>query len=187
MKLHKYISAILALLAALSLTACKKVKNAEEIDISDETVSAVSEGTTTTTVPMTTFTQVTVTTPKIKKQDFYSLYEAEEAKLSDGLRISFDKDDYSGDGYVTGFSEGSSVVFSIKTTSDQHYDLSFSIASDTVADCHLTLDGETLTTFRTQEGGQFTYITVYGVYMKKGTDAESGATKKVATIKAVQP
>ena len=27
----------------------------------------------------------------------------------------------------------------------------------------------------------------YNVYMKKGTDAESGATKKVATIKAVQP
>ena len=168
--MHKYISAVLAVLSVITLTSCKKVKNTEEINTSaEETISAVSTGTSTTTQPMTTFTQVAVTTPKIKKKDFYSLYEAEDAKLSDGLKISFDRDDYSGDGYVTDFKDGSSVTFNIRTTSDQHYDLSFCIASDSVADCHLTLDGEAFTTFRTQDGGAFTYITVYGVYMKKGT------------------
>lgn len=169
--MHKYISAIFAVLSAVTLTACNKVKNTEDISSSEEetTTADVSTGTETTTEPMTTFTQAAVTTPKIKKQDYYSLYEAEDAKLSDGLKISFDKDDFSGDGYVTGFTGGGSVVFDIKTASDQHYDLSFSIASDSVADCHVTLDGEDITTFRTQDGGEFTYITVYGVYMKKGT------------------
>ena len=173
MKLQKYLSAVLAALSAFSMTACNKVKNTEEKNSSSEistttAADTVSTDTATTTEPMTTFTQAAVTTPKIKKQDFYSLYEAEDAKLSDDLKVSFERDDYSGDGYVKGFTDKSSIVFDVKATADQHYDLSFSIASDSVADCHLTLDGDVISTFRTQEGGAFTYITVSGVYMKKG-------------------
>ena len=172
MKLQKQLSAAIAVLSALSMTACNKVKNTEDkpsSEISTTAADTVSADTATTTEPMTTFTQAAVTTPKIKKQDFYSLYEAEDAKLSSDLKISFERDDYSGDGYVRDFTDKSSIIFDVKASSDQHYDLSFSIASDSVTDCHLTLDGNVISTFRTQEGGGFTYITVGGVYMKKGT------------------
>ena len=172
--MQKKICAVLAAMAVIGLNGCDKVKNTESSVSSSEItettdISATTEDVTTTTAEtVTTFTQVAVSTQKINKKDFYALYEAEYAKLSDGLQISFERDDYSGDGYVTGFKKGSTVTFEIDAASAQHYDLSFSIASAAVNDCHLKLNGDDLTTFRTQEGGEFTYITVYGVFLDKG-------------------
>ena len=174
MKFQKYFSAVLAVLSVFTLNGCNKVKNTEkevssqEITETAETAVTTDAVITTTTEPMTTFTQVSVSAQKINKKDFYALYEAEYAKLSDGLKVSFERNDYSGDGYVTGFKNGSTVTFDINASTAQHYDLSFSIATEGVNDCHLKLNGEDLTTFRTQEGNQFTYITVYGVFLDKG-------------------
>ena len=172
MKLQKYFSAVLATLSVIALNGCDEVKTTEKnVSSSEITSTSVTSDTTTTTEPMTTFTQVSVSTQKISKKDFYALYEAEYAKLSDGLKVSFERDDYSGDGYVTGFKKDSTVTFDIDASSAQHYDLSFSIASDKVTDCRLKLNGDDLTVFRTQEGGAFTYITVYGVFLEKGKSA----------------
>ena len=141
--MQKKICAVLAAMAVIGLNGCDKVKNTESSVSSSEItettdISATTEDVTTTTAEtVTTFTQVAVSTQKINKKDFYALYEAEYAKLSDGLKISFERDDYSGDGYVTGFKKGSTVTFEIDAASAQHYDLSFSIASAAVNDCHL--------------------------------------------------
>lgn len=173
MKLKKCFSAVLAALSVIAMYSCDKVKNTESNpSLSSETtetsdVSATTD-TTAATEPMTTFTQAAVSTQKISKKDFYGLYEAEYAKLSDGLRVSFERDDYNGDGYVTGFRNGSTVTFGINAVSAQHYDLSFCIASAAVTDCGIKLNGNDLTSFKTQEGGAFTYITIYGVFLEKG-------------------
>ena len=73
-------------------------------------------------------------------------------------------------GYVTGFgNEGkASVAFEIDVPTNQHYDLSFNISSDTAVDCRITLGEQQLTVFKTNDNGKFTYITLYGVFLTKG-------------------
>lgn len=77
---------------------------------------------------------------------------------------------FSGDGYVTGFKpDGStSVTFKVKAPSNQHYDLSFSIASQRLINCRVTLNGNEISTFKTMDDGEFTLITLYGVFLVKG-------------------
>ena len=99
-----------------------------------------------------------------------NLYEAESGELKGGARVSFDLPEFSGDGYVTGFgNEGkASVAFEIDVPTNQHYDLSFNISSDTAVDCRITLGEQQLTVFKTNDNGKFTYITLYGVFLTKG-------------------
>ena len=52
--------------------------------------------------------------------------------------------------------------------SNQHYDLSFNILSESAVNCRINLGDEQLTMFRTTNNGQFTYITLYGVFLTKG-------------------
>ena len=77
---------------------------------------------------------------------------------------------YSGEGYVKGFkNDGSSgVTFKVNAPSNQHYDLSFSIASERLVDCHILVNGNEITTFKTMNDGEFTLITLYGVFLVKG-------------------
>lgn len=77
---------------------------------------------------------------------------------------------FSGEGYVTGFkSDGSSsVTFNVNAPSNQHYDLAFSIASERVVNCKVKLNGTEISTFKTMSDGEFTLITLYGVFLVKG-------------------
>ena len=73
-------------------------------------------------------------------------------------------------GYVTGFkSDGSSAVtFKVNAPSNQHYDLSFCIASDKVVENRISLNGKEISRFKTKKDGEFTLITLYGVFLTKG-------------------
>ncbi|SFX74483.1 glycosyl hydrolase [Ruminococcus sp. XPD3002] len=77
---------------------------------------------------------------------------------------------YSGEGYVTGFKpDGStSLTFTVDAPSNQHYDLSFSIASKRIVDCLVTVNGAEVSTFKTMNDNEFTLITLYGVFLTKG-------------------
>lgn len=52
--------------------------------------------------------------------------------------------------------------------SNQHYDISFNIASDKEVNCLVTLGGKQLMNFKTASGGKFTQITIPGVFLVKG-------------------
>ncbi len=173
MDIRKIIAAVTAAAAAaLAVTACSSEKNSgitASVPIIEE---PAAEFTTTTAeiIPDETFPDYPVTYPEIEKQATGNIYEAELARLSGEVHEEYDVDDFSGTGYVTGFdgSGSASVIFDIEAPSTQHYDISFSIASNRTADCSVTLNGEALTSFETADDGKFTLITIYGVFLVKG-------------------
>ena len=156
--------------AVSAFTACdKKNKMTASVPI---IVESVSDPTTepTTTLPVETYPDYPVTYPEIEKQTAGNLYEAENGELKGGARVAFDLPEFSGDGYVTGFGGEvkASVAFDIDVPTNQHYDLSFNISSEKAVDCRITLGGQQLTVFKTNDSGNFTYITLYGVFLTKG-------------------
>ncbi len=166
-KITAFITAVAA--AAATFTACdKKSKITAPVPIVEETTDKSTEATT--TLPVETFPDYPVTYPEIEKTQSGSLYEAEKAELKGGARAATDKPEFSGEGYVTGFGEEgkASVVFDIDVPTNQHYDLSFNILAEKAVNCRINLGDEQLTTFRTTNNGQFTYITLYGVFLTKG-------------------
>lgn len=170
MDIRKIIALACAGGAAVSaFAACNKNKITAPVPIVEET-TAKHTTEPTTTQPVETFPDYPVTYPEIEKKEAGNLYEAEKGELKGGARAATDLPEFSGDGYVTGFgSEGkASVVFETDIPSNQHYDLSFNILSEKAVTCKLKLGDEQLTEFRTSEGGQFTYITLYGVFLTKG-------------------
>ncbi len=167
-KITAFITAVGA--ASAAFTACdKKSEMTAPVPIIEETTNKTTTATSA-TQPVETFPDYPVTYPEIEKTQSGNLYEAEKAELKGGVKVAADKPEFSGEGYVTGFgNEGkASVAFEIDVPSNQHYDLSFNILSESAVNCRINLGDEQLTMFRTTNNGQFTYITLYGVFLTKG-------------------
>lgn len=176
MNIYKYIS--LAVSAAISLmlfSGCSKVKKEPRV-VNEPPVPIIEQEQTSETetfAPVTTaetFPDYPVEVPEIQKQDTGNIYEAENAVFPESLKIDADKENFSGDGYITGFPDdgSTSVKFSVNAPSNQHYDISFNIASEKAVNCRITLNGESLTNFTTTSDGKFTQITFRGVFLVKG-------------------
>lgn len=159
-----------------------------ESDIKVQTsISTENNGTNTTAVqtPPETYPDYPISYPEIEKKTTGDLYEAEYAVLSSGLIVEGTSSNeelsgevyanktsvFSGEGYVTGFKSdsSSSVIFEVNAPSNQHYDLSFCIASETLVNCRISVNGSEISKFKTIEDGEFTLITLYGVFLLKGT------------------
>ncbi|MBQ8296247.1 MAG: glycoside hydrolase [Ruminococcus sp.] len=165
---------IAAFLSAASLAGCEEVGRLDmsltAVPGSTQPISGVSsDGTEPTTVPADIYPDYPVIYPEIQQQDTGDLYEAENCILG-GLSTSTERDNYSGTGYVTGFSAdaANSLTFNVTVPSNQHYDLSFCIASDAVSDCSILLNDEQISSFSTTDDGAFTIITVYGIFLING-------------------
>lgn len=196
MKFNRITSLALSCTMALAvMTSCqnkdvKKTSESESYISETETLPTENITTeiaeTTTLTAHETFPDFPISYPEIEKKDTGDLYEAESAWLSEGLVIEgLENTDetsvnpsesnennapFSGEGYVTGFKpDGStSVIFNVDAPSNQHYDLSFSIASEHLVNCRISLNGNEITTFKTMNDGEFTLITLYGVFLVKG-------------------
>ena len=177
MNIFKCISvAVMAVASVFAVTACSSNKNSDE---SSDTVT-VSETVTETsteivtepvTEPVTEAIQETpVSYPEIEHSYAGDLYEAERERLSNGLIPTNERYGYSGGGYVTGFGKDGqkSLKFRIDAPANQHYDLSFGIASDSNVNCRVMLNGSELCRFTTSADGQFQKITYYGAFLEKG-------------------
>lgn len=117
------------------------------------TTAAVTTVATTTVTSTTTTAVTTVTTAepirteyeRIVPSDFSQTLEAEDFELFSGTYISDDKGDFSGDGYVDGFSFSTESGVTLKFTAPtrQYYDFSFFILSptDDVAKASVKIDG----------------------------------------------
>lgn len=160
------------LTAATAVSGCSKKNKTSggepPVIVADE--ENVPDTSVTETESVTTYSEYPVAVPEVKKQNTGDFYEAEDTGFSKALRVEKKKDNFSGGGYLTGFpSEGSvSVTFDVSAPSNQHYDLSFNIASENETECRILLNGKQLTTFRTVKGGKFNQITVHGVFLVKG-------------------
>lgn len=201
MDIRKLIAlAAASVLAVTCMASCGKKKGKGSSESGD---TAVDEyGNPIYSEDVETYPDYPISYPEIEKRKTGDIYEAEDAKLSKGLKIiSAPKEDttdekgektteaeqpttkfdptvkpeaeiknYSGDGYVTGFSSNgtSSVTFTVNAPSNQHYDVSFSIAAERLVDCKISLNGTEISNFKTMNDGEFTLITLYGVFLVKG-------------------
>lgn len=167
-----------AVTGAALLTGCQTVKPLDITKNSGDESSAneVSETEQATTQPVETYPDYPISYPAIEQQDTGVVYEAENCSLN-GLNTAADRKNFSGEGYVCGFSaEGTdSLDFIVEVPSNQHYDLSFCIASDQIVNCTVLLNDTEISRFETTKDGAFTIITLYGVFLVKG---ESGITLK---------
>lgn len=174
MNKRKITALALAALTGLSaITGCDTVRKADLSDASGGEVSgngAIEQSAESlSTVPVETYPDYPVSYPEIEQQDTGELYEAEDCTLN-GLSTASDRTNFSGDGYVTGFSPdgANSLAFDVDVPSNQHYDLSFCIASDELVDCTIFLNESEISRFETTSDGAFTIITLYGVFLVKG-------------------
>ena len=170
--MKKYIAGLLAVMAAVcTLTACSSEKKKDKKSTDESSDESVTTTVVTTTVPVETYPETPVSYPKIEHKESGILCEAESCELKDGLQVAYDYDVFSGDGYVTGFgSEGkAALTFKAEIPTNQHYDLSFSIASEKAVDCEVLMGGKVLSEFSTKADGAFTFITVHGIYLDKGS------------------
>ncbi|MDE6780566.1 MAG: glycoside hydrolase [Ruminococcus sp.] len=177
MSILKYISvAVVAVTSVFAVTACSSDKNNEE---PSEPATSAETTTETPTEPVTeeiteppveTIQEMPVSYPEIQHSYAGDLYEAERERLNNGLVPTNERYGYSGGGYVTGFgADGqSSLKFRIDTPANQHYDLSVGVASDSIVNCRVMLNGSELYRFTTSADGQFRKITYYGVFLEKG-------------------
>lgn len=174
-----------------NLSACEKKKTIPAENKPSPTKAVQTELSTKPTeapVPVETYPDYPITYPEIEKKRTGNVYEAEDALMTEGLifddaipelkqgtteesdGIAISGKHYSGDGYVRGFKkDGSSyVVFEVDAPSNQHYDLSFSIAADKAVSCRVSVNGSETAVFDTKSDGEFTLITLYGVFLTKG-------------------
>lgn len=180
MNIRRMIAAAAAMAACASaLTACSKNKeNKESSETSEEAVVTEEAEETTaaeteTIVPDEVYPDYPLEIPEIQEQSAGGLYEAEKAKITGSAAVEYERSEFSGDGYVTGFDgkENSAVEFTADIPATQHYDLSLCISSDEYIDCELSLGGSVYSTFSTADNGEFVLITIFGVFLEKGSTA----------------
>lgn len=162
-----------AVMTATALTGCNTVSRA---DISDKSGGSSADGDSLTTAteelptePVESYPDYPITYPEIEQQDTGEIYEA-ESFVTDDLTVASERTNFSGEGYVTGFSAdgADTLAFEVNVPSNQHYDLSFCIASDELVDCTVFLNEAEISRFETTSDGVFTLITLYGVFLVKG-------------------
>ncbi|MBO5164785.1 MAG: glycoside hydrolase [Ruminococcus sp.] len=193
MNIKKFISFFTAAAMSVSvLASCDKKKKAQktedDISIAEIDPTTLSTEPTEPTIPAETYHDFPISYPEIEKKRTGDVYEAEDALMTEGLRVDTassvtatsaensegtaktPQKPYSGDGYVTGFKPDGSmfVLFEVEAPSNQHYDLSFSISSQRLVDCRVAVNDKEISTFKTMDDGEFTLITLYGVFLTKG-------------------
>ncbi len=169
--------------SAITLVGCQSVPRVSVSQESDISIDEIPESSmlseVITTEPAQSYPDYPVSYPKIEKQFTGQTYEAEECDLGEGLTAATERTNYSGEGYVTGFSGGKTghLDFDVDMPSNQHYDISFCIASDSVSNCVISLNDSEIRRFDTTSDGKFTVITLYGVFIVKGKSVIGISTK----------
>lgn len=174
---RRVMAALTAAVLAAVMSGCSTVGKVEtsgetvsgEVSVSEE--STVNNISAEATEAVDLYPDYPITYPEIQPQDTGDIYEAENCVLN-GLTVSSERETYSGSGYVTGFSADgtNTIAFDVTVPSNQHYDLSFYIASESVVNCTILLNGDEISRFETlqTENNAFALITLHGVFIVNG-------------------
>ena len=189
LKLTALISSLIIMISFL--TSCEnidKVSNISDI-LTEETTSVIEyvteiSGTETTankvTTSIETYPEYPVTYPVIQETDTVAKYQAEDINIS-GFTEKQQINGFDGKGYITGFNEGNKFTFPVEVPSNQHYDLTFCIASEKEENCYIEINDRKTGFFRTSNDakaiGKFTRITMHGVFLTEGKSNISISTE----------
>ncbi len=96
--------------------------------------------------------------------------EAEDAEYTGELTVEKKRKNYSGTGYLAGFSkrDGDSVKAKFEVPASQHYNITISVCADQPVTNTLLLNGEKLGDFKITESEHFTRVTFSGIYLPEG-------------------
>lgn len=192
MKKLKLTSLISSLIMTISfLTSCEnidKVSNISDI-LTEATTSAVESVTeisgteitaNTVTTSIETYPEYPVTYPVIQETDTVAKYQAEDIKIS-GFTEEQQINGFDGKGYITGFNGNNKFTFPVEVPSNQHYDLTFCIASEKEENCYIEINDRKTGFFKTSNDskaiGKFTKITMHGVFLTEGKSNISISTE----------
>ncbi len=170
---RKAVLFLAAAMTAAALTGCDTVGMIEMSDdsLSDSVQSVTDEASAEATEAASVYPDYPVVYPEIEQHETGDTYEAESCVLGN-LTTAAERAGFSGTGYVTGFSadDTDSLAFEVNVPSNQHYDLSFCIASDTAVGCTVFVNDTEFSSFDTMpdDSGAFVVITIYGAFLLNG-------------------
>lgn len=168
MKIKKVIA--LALSAVILMTSCSSLKNPlgaddgedkDKLNISENFIAGNAEA-----------EKYPIEAPAITKSDFSTTTEAENAVLTGDLYISEEREGYSGEGYVSGFTHKyeNSIKIPIDIPVSQHYDITLCIASDDEVKNSLIINEKKIGEFNIKENEKNKFIKAifYNVFLEQG-------------------
>jgi len=157
----------------------QNISQAEITPEESEPESSVSESATETqaltepeTEPLSapSFESVALSLPEIDKQEAVLTVEAEYADYSSNLYLENERDDFSEEGYISGFSdpETDSIHAAFMIPSSQHYDITICVCADTPVTNALYLNDEKIGDFTIDETQHFVRVTFHGIWIDAG-------------------
>jgi len=166
-----------AVLMLSFFSGCQKVENVSStIDNSVEEITETETVTKTSTLSVETYPEYPVTYPEIKPADTGKKYQAEDCITNQDFRSETSIAGFEGTGYITGFENNSRLNFNVNAPTNQHYDLTFCISSETEIPCFIEINGKKTGQFKTNAEGKFTRITMHGVFLTEGNSSISIST-----------
>ncbi len=167
-----------AVLMLSFFSACQKVENVSSTtDNSVEEITETQTVTKTSTLSVETYPEYPVTYPQIKPADTGEKYQAEDCITNQDFKSETAIAGFEGTGYITGFNGTNKLNFNVNVPTNQHYDLTFCISSETEISCLIEINGKKTGQFKTNAEGKFTRITMYGVFLTEGNSSISISTE----------
>ncbi len=141
LKITAVISSAVLMLSFFS--ACQKVENVSSTtDNSVEEITETQTVTKTSTLSVETYPEYPVTYPQIKPADTGEKYQAEDCITNQDFKSETAIAGFEGTGYITGFNGTNKLNFNVNVPTNQHYDLTFCISSETEISCLIEINGK---------------------------------------------
>ncbi len=159
---------------AVFFVSCKNVNLAEFEDLPNDT--SVENIVTQEPVFTEPIGEVDIPEPIIPKEyeiiyeEYEKTIEAENGAENGNVHLSKERENYSGEGYMTGFSNSGkdSLTVTFDLPSSQHYNIKLVIASDNKKNNILMIKNEEICEFITSNTGEFEAIIIKNVFIEKG-------------------
>lgn len=178
-KFKRVLTACSFAFAMLTLSGCAEISTEHDPLVTTTTTSATTTVTTVTTTTTTTaVTTVTTAEPveteyeRIAPTPLNITMEAEDFEVFSGAYVAQDLGDYSGEGYVDGFSFSteSGVTLEFEANATQYYNFDFYVFSEASEISKATvLIGENEHTFEITQTDRYTAYSINNLLLKKGT------------------
>ncbi len=122
--------------------------------------------------PDVTIKQIEAEVPTIGNANFEKKIEAEKATITGDLKISKERKNHSGTGYITNFNqnEENNIKINFNLPANEHYDISVCIASDKAENNALMVNNKEISKFKTKSTGKFEIYTFENVFLNLGNN-----------------
>ncbi len=113
-----------------------------------------------------------INVPEIERKNAAWSMEAEDTILPAGAHIGWNRDGYSGIGYVSNLSEQmeNAIAFSVDVPATQHYSVTICAASDSEVTNAIRINDNLLCPFTLDGNDGFVRVTFYGVFLASGNN-----------------